>query len=277
MDQPIQFRSRAAPVLAHDEPPAFEAVNRDGRAPFLLICDHASRRVPRALGNLGLEEAVLMRHIGWDIGAADVARRLSEHFDASLILAGYSRLVIDCNRALEDASSIPEESDGVPIPGNRGLAAAGATERADALFRPYHREIEEALLRCTSRGLVPALVSIHSFTPIIGGVERPWHIGILWDEDPRIALPLIAELRKPPIPVGGREPELVVGDNQPYSAREPKGYSVATHAASKGFPHVAIEIRQDLIDTHHGAAEMAARLAKALAPVLGDGGLYRAI
>lgn len=276
MDQPLQPRPRAASLLAPDEPPAFDAINAGGHAPFLLICDHASRRVPRALGNLGLDETMLLRHIGWDIGAGDVARWLSKHFDAPSILAGYSRLVIDCNRALEDPSSIPKESDGIAIPGNRGLTAAEAAQRADALFRPYHRAIEETLAHRPERGRVPALISIHSFTPIFPGtkcpgtgVERPWHIGILWDQDPRIALPLIAELHK--------QPELVVGDNQPYSAREPKGYSVSTHAASKGYPHVAIEIRQDLIDTHHGAAEWAARLAAALAPILGDGGLYRAI
>ena len=257
-----------APLLASDEPAPFELVNGEGSARLLLICDHASRRVPRALGTLGLEEWRLQRHIGWDIGAAEVARGLSRRFDAPLLLAGYSRLVIDCNRRLGDPSSIPEMSDGVAVPGNRGLGAAEAARRVTELYEPYHAAIEAALRRWQSRGVVPAFVSVHSFTPVFAGFERPWHIGVLWDRDPRIALPLIAAL--------GRLGGIVVGDNEPYSARVPQGYSVAAHAAQKGYPHVALELRQDLIDTQHGAAQWVERLAQALAPILGDDELYRA-
>jgi predicted N-formylglutamate amidohydrolase len=256
-------RSTTPSLLESDEPPAFEIVNEAGTAPFLLICDHASRRMPKALDSLGLEEEQLRLHIGWDIGAADAARWLARHFDAPLVLAGYSRLVIDCNRALEDPSSIPAKSDGVAVSGNRKLSRRDATRRIDSLFWPYHAAIDAALARL---GPAPGLVSIHSFTPVFGGKERPWHIGVLWDQDPRIAVPLLEAL--------GREPGIVVGDNEPYSAREPKGYSVTAHAAAKGYPHVAIEIRQDLIDTHHGAALWAERLAKALGPILCDRAIY---
>ncbi|HEY6336347.1 MAG TPA: N-formylglutamate amidohydrolase [Alphaproteobacteria bacterium] len=257
----------SAPLLSADEPPAFETVNLEGAAPFLLICDHASRRVPKALDSLGLDAALLRRHIGWDIGAADVARSLSAHFDAPLILAGYSRLVIDCNRALTDTSSIPESSDGVEVPGNRKLEPTDGKRRQDALFHPYHAAIDEILAGFRARERVPALVSIHSFTPVFDGFERPWQIGILWDRDSRVAVPLMAHLRK--------NPGLDVGDNEPYSAREPKGYSVTTHAVAHGYPHVAVEFRQDLIDTHHGAATWAERFAVALAPIMRDGSIFR--
>ncbi|HXQ68096.1 MAG TPA: N-formylglutamate amidohydrolase [Alphaproteobacteria bacterium] len=263
-------RPRAASrrhLLAADEPAAFELVNESGQAPVLLICDHASPRVPLALRSLGLEEWQLLRHIGWDIGAAEVARALSRRLDAPLVLAGYSRLVIDCNRRPGDASSIPEASDGVAVPGNRGLAKADSALRLGELFRPYHAAIEAALERWRGQGLVPALVAIHSFTPVFEGFERPWHIGVLWDQEARIARPLLEAL--------GRQDGVVVGDNEPYSARKPQGYSVTAHAAAKGYPHVAIEVRQDLIDTHHGAAEWAERLAAALGPILKDGSLYR--
>ncbi len=257
----------AAPLLAPDEPPAFELVNAAGKARFLLICDHASRRVPRALDGLGLEDWQLLRHIGWDIGAAEVARALASQLSAPLVLAGYSRLVIDVNRRLADPSSIPEVSDGVAVPGNKALSRAQAERRVAGLFEPYHAAVEAALARWTARALVPGLVSIHSFTPVFGGFERPWHIGVLWDRDPRIAVPLLAAL--------GRLDGVAVGDNEPYSAREPKGYSVTAHAGSRGYPHVAIEIRQDLIDTRQGAALWAGRLAAALAPVLGQAAIYR--
>ncbi len=168
-----------------------------------------------------------------------MTRRLAALLDAPAILAGFSRLVIDCNRDLDDASSIPETSDGVPIPGNRNLAAPARAARQEKIFAPYHAAIDAWLEARRARGLVPAFVSIHSFTPVMDGKARPWHVGILWDSDARIPLPLLAALRS--------DPSLVVGDNEPYSAREPQGYTVRNHAVARGLPHVAIELRQDLI------------------------------
>ena len=260
-------RPQAASPLGAGDPPAFEIVNPEGRAPFLLICDHASKTLPRALGTLGLEVRLLEQHIAWDIGASDAARWLSRRFDAPLVRAGYSRLAIDLNRALDDPTSIAQESDGVDIPGNRKLTAVARAARADALFRPYHGAIDAALGRFRARGAVPALISIHSFTPVMNGFARPWHFGVLWDRDPRIAVPLIENLR--------REPGAVIGDNEPYSARDPHGFSAAHHAGSHGYPHIEIEIRQDLIDTPARAAVWAERLARALGPILADPELYR--
>ncbi|HVM79042.1 MAG TPA: N-formylglutamate amidohydrolase [Stellaceae bacterium] len=255
------------PLLTPSDPPPVEHVDREGKTPVLLTCDHASRRVPRALDNLGLDEAKLSLHIGWDIGAAAVTRDLAARLDAPAVLAGYSRLVIDCNRNVEDPTSIPRVSDGIEVPGNRDLTAEQRTQRVEAIFRPYHGAIEAALDRFAARGVHPAVFSVHSFTPTMNGFNRPWHIGILWDKDPRIPVPLMAALR--------REKGLVVGDNEPYSAREPAGHSVRTHAMSRGLPHAAVEIRQDLLAEPSGQREWAERLHRLLLPILEDPGLYR--
>jgi predicted N-formylglutamate amidohydrolase len=263
-----QTEAQLPALLGADDPPPLEIVNPDGAAPVLLVCDHASRTVPRALGLLGLDEALLLRHIGWDIGAAEVTRGLAARLDASAVLAGYSRLVVDCNRGLEDASSMPAVSDGVAVPGNEGLSAEARQARAAALYSPYHEAIAARLDVLAAEGRTPAMLSIHSFTPVMNGFVRPWHVGILWDKDPRIPVPLLARLRA--------DPDLVVGDNEPYSAKEPAGYTVRAHALPAGLPHVAVEIRQDLIDTAAGARRWAELLATALEPILAAPELYRA-
>lgn len=251
-------------VLALDDPPPFEVVNADGAAALLLTCDHASRALPSAYDGLGLDETELWRHIAWDIGAADLARRLSARLDAPAVLAGYSRLFIDCNRALDDPTSIVKISDGAVVPGNRHVDAEEAARRTDAVFWPYHDAIAGARARFAARGVVPALVSVHSFTPVLGGIERPWHAGVLWDRDPRLAAPLLEALRA--------ERALVVGDNEPYSGRLNYGYSIETHGAEAGLPQVLIEVRQDLVDTRHGAEAWCERLAAILERLLADAG-----
>ena len=248
-------------LLSAADPPPYEEIL--GVAPVLLVCDHASNRVPAALGMLGLPAARFAEHIAVDIGAAAATRLLAPMLAASAILAGYSRLVIDCNRVPDDPSSIPAESDGVAIPGNRNLGPAAREQRFDAIFAPYHEAIDRGLAAVAG---VPALISVHSFTPIMQGFARPWHVGILWDDDPRIAAPLLAAL--------GEEAELVVGDNLPYSAREPRGYTVSYHAHQRGLPHVAVELRQDLVADDAGARQWADRLARALKPILADPTLY---
>ncbi len=258
--------SDAVPLLGPADAPAWRAVNPGGRAPVLLVCDHASNRIPTALGTLGLPPAELERHIAWDIGAAAVTERLAGLLDAPALLSGYSRLVLDCNRHPGGAGSIPAESDGVAVPGNRDLSEAAVAARVAALFQPYQQAIADRLAAFARAGTAPALVSIHSFTPAMNGVPRPWHVGILWDEDPRIARPLLDAL--------GADARLVVGDNEPYSARQPHGYTTAVHGTRTGLPHVLIEIRQDLIAEEAGQAEWAARLALALKPILADPKLY---
>ncbi len=262
----LKFPSR---LIGPDDPPPVLVENPDSACKALFICDHAAAAIPRAMNNLGLDEAVLRRHVAWDIGAADIARRLAGRFDATLVLSGYSRLLIDCNRGLDDPTSIAAISDGLVVPGNREISPEQATARAECFFDPYHDAIGAALDGLSARGFTPALVSIHSFTPIFREIERPWHVGILWNRDPRIAEPLMAAL--------AGDPAIALGDNQPYSARDNFGHSVEHHAEPAGRPHVLIEIRQDLIDTHHGAEAWAARIGAALEPILnGDPDLYRA-
>ena len=256
-----------AGLLAATDPPPFDLVNPDGRLELLLLCDHAASAVPTALNGLGLDPAVLLRHIGWDIGAAAAARALAGKLDAPAVLSGYSRLVIDCNRAADDPTLIPTVSDGVAVPGNQELSAADKRARAEACFWPYHRAIEAQLDRAAAQSVAPAIISIHSFTPQMGGVDRPWQIGILWDRDPRMPMPLLNGL--------AAVPGLVIGDNQPYSARDPEGFTLRHHAMPRGLAHVLIELRQNEIDTEAGALRFAEYLEAALRPILDDPQLYR--
>lgn len=248
-----------------DEPP-FSVVPGAADARALIICDHASRHIPPALGNLGVEETLLYRHIAWDIGAADVARRLAQLLNVPAVLCGTSRLVIDCNRRPGDQSSIPEVSDGIAIPGNCGLDDAARQQRVDRYFRPYHDEIRRHLDAFATRGQVPAIISVHSFTPIMEGFERPWHVGLLWDKDDRMARQAIRELR--------RDATLDVGENEPYTGWDPRSYALYEYGEDVGNPMCVFEIRQDLIDTHHAAEAWAHKLAAALHPVLADEALY---
>jgi predicted N-formylglutamate amidohydrolase len=239
-------------LLGSDEPSPVELVNADGRSSAVLVCDHASSRVPRQLGTLGLDAIQLIDHIGWDPGAADVARRLSILLDAPLVLSGYSRLVIDCNRPLRSAGSIAEQSDGVPVPGNRGLPPWERERRVTELFQPYHDAIDRLLDARTGRPSL--LLSIHSFTPVLNGRPRPWHIGISHWRDRRLAALMLDVL--------ARRGEFTVGDNAPYPIDEDVDYTIPMHGEGRGLPGVMIEIRQDGIQTAAGAAAWAARLAQ---------------
>ena len=251
MDSDID--SATSSLLTPGEPPAVELVNADGGSSAVLVCDHASNRVPVRLGSLGLDPRQLADHIGWDPGAADVARRLSAHLDAPLLLSGYSRLVIDCNRPLCSEESIAQQSASVPVPGNRGLTAEQRGARVNTLFQPYHRAIARLLERRCKRPSV--LLSIHSFTPILYGRRRPWQMGVSYWRDPRLAALMLRALSQPG--------DLVVGDNEPYPIDENTDYTVPLHGEGRGLPSVMIEIRQDGIRTEEGADAYAARLAEA--------------
>ena len=259
----------AAPHISPDapDPPPFELVNEDAPSRAVLLCDHAGRAIPRSHGRLGLYKATLCRHIAWDIGAADVTRRLANLIDAPALLANYSRLYIDPNRRLDHPGSILAVSDGIPVPGNTSVDATEAARRADYAFWPYHNRALEMIQQAETRCDAAAILCIHSFTPVMDGVDRPWHVGILWNHDGRIARPLLDALRQ--------TPGLVVGDNEPYSADDPPGYCLDVYGADAGRAHVTIEIRQDLIDTPAGADEWAEIVAAALRGLLADDRLYR--
>lgn len=242
-------------LLEREDAPPFEVVNADGQSNVVLVCDHASHRVPRRLGTLGLGESRLREHIGWDPGAAAVARHLSSELDAPLVLSGYSRLVIDCNRPLGSVQSIVEESDGVTIAGNLGLAPDERAVRVSALFYPYHDAIARVLDHRRRRPTV--LLSIHSFTPVLAGHARPWHVGISSRRERRLASLLVAELR-------ARRDALTVGDNEPYAIDDELDYTIPVHAEARGLPSALIEVRQDGIAKPAGARAWAGQLAEAV-------------
>lgn len=240
-----------SPLLAPDEPSAVLVENEHGRSPFVIVCDHASRRLPRSLGHLGLSEEELSTHIAWDIGAAQVARLIAKELDAVLFLQQYSRLVIDCNRPLGAPDSIPELTGGVVVPGNQTLGIEAVQNRVQSIFKPYHDCIAAHLKhRRPTRPHI--LLSMHSFTPELYGVRRPFHAGVLYNVDRRFALPVLDMLRA--------DATLVVGENEPYAADEKTDYSIIAHAEKNGHPYVEMEVRQDLITDRAGQQAWAERL-----------------
>jgi len=243
-------------LLAADEPGPVTVYNADATSPFLLVADHAGNLIPRALGRLGLVEVELQRHIGWDIGIGGLSRLLADALAATLIRQNYSRLVIDCNRPLGAASSIPAVSESTEIPGNVGLTDADRAARANEIFRPYHDRIEAELDARRLSGRATALVSLHSFTPVFKGVARPWHAAVLYNRDRRFAHRLMAFLNA--------EKEFTIGDNAPYTVSDASDYTVPVHAERRGLHHVLIEIRQDLLADESGQRDWALRLARLL-------------
>jgi predicted N-formylglutamate amidohydrolase len=233
-------------------------VHPEAATRLLLVCDHATNHIPAEFGQLGLSAPDLARHIAWDPGAEAVTRRLSSLLSATAVLAPVSRLVIDCNRALKDPSSICETSDGIIVPGNQGLGCQAAALRADSYFHPYHAAIDRQLRRLDSLNPAVTLVAIHSFTASMGGIDRPWQLGILWNDDPRLAIPMIELLRAQ---------GLDVGNNEPYSGRE-SNYTADCHAGNTGRCHVSVEIRQNLLTDDMGVVRWADLLAHVLARLL---------
>jgi predicted N-formylglutamate amidohydrolase len=245
-----------AHLLAPDEPHPLEVLREGADSDFLLICEHAGRRIPRALGTLGLGEADLGRHIAWDIGARDVAVALSDRLGAPLHMQRYSRLVCDCNRRPDVPSFAPEVSEATAIPGNVGLDAAERDRRAQAIFHPFHAAVAAELDRRHAAGRRTLLATVHSFTPVFHGVSRPWEVGVLFNRDRSLA-PAIAEWLQANTP-------LCVGVNQPYSIGDDTDYAIPVHGERRGLPCVEFEIRNDLIDGPEAAARWAGLLARAL-------------
>ena len=253
-------------LLEADEPAAFRVERPNGQSPFFLTCDHASARVPRKLGSLGVSEEDLQRHIASDIGAAGVAVKLAERLDSFAILSGYSRLVIDCNRRPGIPDSIVRKSEATRIPGNEVVTVEEAEARARELFHPYHDRIctELDLRRAQQRPTI--LISVHSFTPVFHGVTRPWHAGLLYNRDARLATELLQRLRT--------EHGLVIGDNEPYAVSDDTDYTIPVHGEQRGLLHVGIELRQDLVATAAGQTEWAERLARALVLIADSGDFW---
>jgi predicted N-formylglutamate amidohydrolase len=224
-------------LIDPDEEPIVEM--HEGSGPFVIACEHASNRLPRALGSLGLSPSDLQRHIAWDPGAADVADGLAVRLSADLVKQRFSRLAIDCNRSPELPDAIATISEDTAIPGNHALTAEARATRISAFWAPFHAALDKMLDRRRSQRRPTALVTVHSFTPVFRGVARPWHIGIISTDERRLADAVLAVLR--------RDRTVVVGDNQPYSARDNVDYTIRRHGRDRGLPHVMIEIRNDLL------------------------------
>jgi len=229
---------------ALDPPPVVIHAGEDRE--WLIACDHASNRVPKKLGTLGLSPEDLASHIAYDIGAAWVAARLSQRLRAPLVLSNYSRLVIDCNRYPNDPESIALVSDGRAVRGNSGVTANAAGLRRDSLFAPYHAAIDSALREADGLGKTPAFISVHSCTPSLGGQSRPWQIGIAWSRDTRMSDPVLRNL--------ARNADVTVGDNEPYSLDLGSDFTTPEHAMTRGLAHLQVEFRQDLLTTQEAAA-----------------------
>lgn len=233
----------------------FRCIEGDVEMGCLLICDHASNAFPGGQEALGLGADQLERHIAYDIGAAAVTERLSALIAAPAVLSGFSRLLIDPNRGLDDPTLVMQLSDGAVIPANRLLDEAEKARRVRLYYEPYHSTIDARIDAAIDAGIPPTLFSIHSFTPHWKGCPRPWHATVLWDRDTRLPLPLVEGLRG--------ENGLVIGENVPYSG-ELKGDSLYRHGTARGLAHALIEIRQDLIADEAGQKEWAERLARIL-------------
>lgn len=213
--------------------------NPNGLGPFVIVCDHASNKLPEAQGDLGVAPAALVTHIAWDPGALAVARQMSARLDAPLLWPDVSRLVIDCNRDPSAPDLIVTEGEGRPIPGNRDLNASQRSHRVETIHAPYHAAIDDCLIRRRAANLATSLIAIHSFTPVWRDKQRPWHIGLVFDEDRRLADSLLQSLKA--------DPDLTVGVNEPYSPADRVYYTMARHRGGGALPAVMIEIRNDEI------------------------------
>jgi predicted N-formylglutamate amidohydrolase len=242
-------------MINQAETPAVKVTEGD-RFDWLVVCDHASNRVPEGFQGLGLSFDALQDHIAWDIGAAQVARALSRRLNATLIESGHSRLLIDCNRYPDDAASIAAVSDRRLINGNQILTPAQRLERRETFFKPYHAAIDAALSKAEHLGHTPVFISVHSFVASMNGHPRPWDIGISWTRDERVAGPVLERLSG----LHG----ITVGDNQPYALEIGIDFTTPEHAMARGLAHLQLELRQDLLSTTECAEAWASRLHDAI-------------
>ncbi len=240
-------------LLGPNEPPAAFVHHAEGASDIFLTCDHAGNLIPERLGGLGLAPLDLARHIAWDVGASGLCRRLAALLDATTVTQTYSRLVIDCNRSPRRHDSMAPLSEATEIPGNLDIPPEQAAARRREIFQPYHDAITEALEARDAAGRRTMFIAMHSFTPVYHGVSRPWHIGLLYNRDARLAN-ILKELM-------AGDPELCIGDNEPYAISDESDYGIPVHGEQRGIPHIEIEVRHDLIETAAHQAVWAERFA----------------
>jgi predicted N-formylglutamate amidohydrolase len=257
-------------ILMAGEPAPARVENEKGRGQCIVVCDHASNRVPKSLGTLGLKKSDLEKHIAWDPGTEIIGRHIAQKIDAPLVCSSYSRLVVDVNRGEKSPECMRAVYDHIVVPGNAGLTAANKKQRITEIFTPYHKTLARTIRARVRKDTVPVILSIHSFTPKMDDYLRPWHIGILWNREEKIARRLVRNLRI-------NNPGMVVGENEPYSlkAANLQKNTITTHAESKGLPYIIVEFRQDLVKSAAGARKWAKILLQSLDPILSDPGVYR--
>ncbi len=236
--------------------PAVAIERAEAPSPVVLVCDHASNHLPVRYGSLGLKADDLLKHFAWDPGALGISRRLSALLDAPLVYGCISRLVLDVNRDPSDVDSIVEIADGALAPGNIGLSTGERQRRIAEVYAPYHAAVEDLLAKRARQGRRSALVAIHTFTPSLGGVVRPWHCGVIFASDSRLGEALVSALRA--------EAGLVVGVNEPYAPSDRVFHTMSRHGEANGIPAVMIEVRNDLVSDGDGQTAWAMRLAPLL-------------
>jgi predicted N-formylglutamate amidohydrolase len=239
-------------LLARDEGEPVAIEFEGGRGPFVFVCEHASHTLPRALGDLGLSAEARMSHIAWDPGALEVARLMAAYFDSPLVYQRFSRLAYDCNRPPESSGAMPEVSEIYQIPGNSGLSLEVKRARTDALYRPFHAAVSGLIDARLSAGLVSTIVTVHSFTPVYHGVRRDVEIGILHDDDSRLADRILA--------AATAVPRFNVCRNEPYGPSDGVTHSLRLHGLSRGIENVMIEVRNDLLKDKAGQEVVAGYL-----------------
>lgn len=246
-------RSRPTKLLNADEGASFEISNPEGTSPVLLVCEHASKRIPASLENLELDDKTANSHVAWDPGALSVSLKLSKFLDATLISARFSRLVYDCNRPPEAEGAMPSKSEVFLIPGNRNLTEANKNARVDEIYNPFKQAITDKVADRKSADRPTVLVTIHSFTSIYFGETRKVELGILHDSDSTLADTIL-----------NGNADLKMRRNQPYGPEDGVTHTLKLHALPNGLLNVMIEIRNDLIVTTKEQKNMAAELSRML-------------
>ncbi len=247
-----------SPLLQPTEAPAARVLNARGHAPAVLVCEHASRFIPAALGDLGLDDNAARSHAAWDIGALELSVELMGALDAPLVHSRVSRLVYDCNRPPSRDDAMLSTSEVFAVPGNMGLTEAQRAQRVHEIYEPFRRLLAYTL---DARPEPPLLITIHSFTPVYKGETRSVELGILHDSDDRAAEVMLRH---------AQGSGLQVARNEPYSAADGVTHTLREHAIKRGLPNVMIEIRNDLIDTPTGINHISGQLTPILQAVVNE-------
>ena len=237
-----------------NDPPPVTILSPDGEAPFVLVCEHASNYIPARYQALGLPAHELLRHIAWDLGAAELTRLLSERLGASAFLSGVSRLLIDVNRPVASPTSIPEFSE-IPIPGNKGVSEAERRLRIETWFDPFHMAVEGCLDTRLRHRRPSAVIGVHSFTPVLAGAVRSMHAGVLFGASASFGRAILADLR--------REERLDIAENAPYRI-DADDWTIPFHADRRNLAGVLLEVRNDGLQSRRETEAWADRISHAL-------------